>query len=122
MSLRALRLTFIAIALTIAAPPGLSQSFPSKPVQVIVGFAPGGIADLLARVASKVRLWPIPAELSLGSIAARMTAIQMKRSSEALRICRARPALGIRFEDPLMAVCANSRTADFPLEFAGSVR
>lgn len=57
MSLRALRLTFIAVALTIAAPPGLSQSFPSKPVRVIVGFAPGGIADLLAPVASKVRLW-----------------------------------------------------------------
>lgn len=48
----ALWLIFLAIALTLAATLARSQSFPSKPVRVIVGFSPGGIADLLARVAT----------------------------------------------------------------------
>ncbi len=37
-------------AVTLAAPPGIAQTYPAKPVRIIAGFPPGGAADLLARV------------------------------------------------------------------------
>ena len=45
--------TFIALAaLVLSAGNAFSQSFPSKPVRVVVPFAPGGGADVVARVLS----------------------------------------------------------------------
>ena len=45
------KLVFIALALFFAASnPSRSQEFPTKPITLIVGFAPGGFADGLARL------------------------------------------------------------------------
>jgi tripartite-type tricarboxylate transporter receptor subunit TctC len=50
MKLPSLKL-FATLALACAAvQPAASQSFPSKPVRMVVGFAPGGSTDKLARV------------------------------------------------------------------------
>ena len=51
---------FASLALCLAASPVLGQSFPAKPVRVIVGFAPGGVVDTPARiVATKLgEIWP----------------------------------------------------------------
>lgn len=59
---RKIRVAFAAIALSLTAPSALSQSYPSKPVRLIVGFAPGGVSDVPARiVAAKLgEVWGTP--------------------------------------------------------------
>lgn len=43
-----------AAAGAVAAPLAFSQAFPSRPITILVGFAPGGIADSLARMAASL--------------------------------------------------------------------
>src|SRR3979490_1917578 len=61
MDPRKIGVAFAAVALTIAAPFALSQTYPNKPVRVIVGFATGGTVDIVARiVAAKLsEIWAI---------------------------------------------------------------
>lgn len=40
----------IAISIAIVAPTASAQTFPSKPLRMIVPFAPGGVADIVARI------------------------------------------------------------------------
>jgi tripartite-type tricarboxylate transporter receptor subunit TctC len=50
-SQRHCRLTMLGMALSLAgvAVPGQAQSFPVKPIRMIVGFPPGGVVDIVAR-------------------------------------------------------------------------
>ena len=49
----------IAVAITAAAvlaqlpADALAQAYPAKPVKLVVGFSPGGPADVLARIAAQ---------------------------------------------------------------------
>ncbi|MCA3118437.1 MAG: hypothetical protein ING99_08555 [Rhodocyclaceae bacterium] len=50
-SLRSVACASACAALTLAsAVPAYGQSFPSRPVRMIVGFPPGGATDLVARI------------------------------------------------------------------------
>lgn len=49
------RFAYIAALMVCALVPGVSsgQQFPSKPIKILVGFAPGGAPDILARIVGK---------------------------------------------------------------------
>jgi tripartite-type tricarboxylate transporter receptor subunit TctC len=51
--MNALFRSFLAVALAIAASQAVAQSYPSKPVRIVVPFPPSGAADLLTRALSK---------------------------------------------------------------------
>jgi len=59
MATRKIRVIFAAIVLSLAAASALSQTYPNKPVRLVVGFAPGGNVDIPSRiVATKLgELW-----------------------------------------------------------------
>lgn len=41
---------FLLVAISLCATLSAAQTYPSKPVRLIVGFPPGGAADLVARI------------------------------------------------------------------------
>ena len=43
-------LTAVAAGLVLLAQPAISQTYPSKPIHMLVPYAPGGITDIAARI------------------------------------------------------------------------
>src|SRR5437868_10928987 len=50
MIFKHLLLRAIALAIACAAMPSLAQQYPTRAVRIVVGFAPGGSADVLSRI------------------------------------------------------------------------
>ena len=51
MCLKTMRLVTAAISgLVLLAQPAVSQTYPSKPIHILVPYAPGGIADIASRI------------------------------------------------------------------------
>ncbi|MEO5701460.1 MAG: tripartite tricarboxylate transporter substrate binding protein [Casimicrobiaceae bacterium] len=44
------RIAFAALALALAPWPALAQSFPTKPITIVVAYPPGGVTDVLSRI------------------------------------------------------------------------
>jgi len=47
-----IRRAFTAIALALLSASAFAQSYPNKPIRLVVGFTPGGVSDVLARAIS----------------------------------------------------------------------
>jgi tripartite-type tricarboxylate transporter receptor subunit TctC len=47
-----IRRAFTAIALALLGASALAQSYPNRPIRLVVGFTPGGVSDVLARAMS----------------------------------------------------------------------
>ena len=47
-----LRRTLLAAPLLLAAAPAFAQWVPKQPIKILVGYAPGGTADIAARIAA----------------------------------------------------------------------
>lgn len=65
------KLLIVAVAATLAAPQALAQTFPTKPVRMIIAFTPGSSTDIIGRaVAAKLaEIWgqPVVAENRAGA-------------------------------------------------------
>lgn len=76
-----LRLTALLIAVLPVAGPAIAQSYPSKPVRMIIGFPPGGGTDIIGRIVAqrmgeglKQQIIPDNRGGAAGQIAAELTA------------------------------------------------
>jgi tripartite-type tricarboxylate transporter receptor subunit TctC len=90
---------FTALALAFAATAALAQSFPSRPVKVVVSFPPGGSADVLARIVTPKlsELWsqPVVVENRPGASANIGSEYVAKSPPDGYTLLLATPALAV---------------------------